>query len=95
MVGLSAEVTCAWLADVAKLDIVAIEPQETRNRTFDTNAIMMDSVVNVFPARLSKEAATVVDNIAIAGKMLNNGRIWKLMRRVKDLKISERSVDTL
>lgn len=95
MFDLSAEATCAWLADVAKLDIVAIEPQETRNRTFDTNAIMTDSVVNVFPARLGKEAATVVENIAVAGKTLNDGRIWKLMRRVKDLKISERSVDIL
>ena len=55
MVILFAEATCVWLADVAKLDIVAIEPQETRNRTFDTNAIMTDSVVNVFPARPVKK----------------------------------------
>ena len=88
MVGLSAEATCAWLANVAKLNIVAIEPQKTRNGTFNVNAIMTDSIVNVFPARLGEEAATVVDNIAIARKTLNDGRIWKLMRRVKDLKVS-------
>lgn len=88
MVGLSAEVTCAWLANVAKLNIVAIKPQKTRNATFNANAIMTDSIVNVFPARLGEEAATVVDNIAIVRKTLNDGRIWKLMRRVKDLKIS-------
>ena len=33
MVGLSAEATCAWLADVLKVNVVAVEPQETRDRT--------------------------------------------------------------
>ena len=83
------------MANIAKLNMVAVEPQETGDRTFNTNVIMTDSVVNVFPARLGKEAAIVVDDIAITGKTLDDGRIWKLVRCVKDLKIGERSVDIL
>lgn len=88
MVSLSTEATRAWLANVAELNIVAIKPQKTWNRTFDTNAVVTDSIVNVFPARLGEEAATVMDNIAIAGKTLNDGWIGKLMRCVEDLKVS-------
>ena len=88
MVSLSAEATRAWLANVAELNIVAIKPQKTWNRTFNTNAVVADSIVNVFPARLGEEAATVMDNIAIAGKTLNDGWIGKLMRCVEDLKVS-------
>ena len=88
MVSLSTEATCAWLAKVAELNIVAIKPQKTWNRAFDTNAVVTDSIVKVFPARLGEEAATVMDNIAIAGKTLNDGRIWKFMRRIEDLKVS-------
>ena len=95
MVGLSAEATCARLADVPKVNIVAVEPQETQDRTLNTYAVMTDSVVNMFPAELSKEATTVVDDIAITGKTLDDGRIWELLRCVKDLKISERTVDIL
>ena len=95
MVGLSAEATCAWLADVSKVNVVAVESQETRDRTLNTNAIMMNSVVDVFPAGFSKEATTVVDNITVTRKVLDDGRIGKLMRRVEDLKISERTVDIL
>ena len=95
MVGLSAEATCAWLANVAKINIVAVEPQETRDRTLNTNSVMTDSIVNVFPSRVSKEAAMVVDDITMTRKMLDDGRIWELMRCIKDLKIGERTVDIL
>ena len=84
MVILSTEATRAWLANVAELNIVAIKPQKTWNRTSDTNAVVTDFIVNVFPARLGEEAATVMDNIAIAGKTLNDGWILKLMRCVED-----------
>ena len=95
MACLSAEATCAWLTKVAKINIVAVEPQETWDGTLNMNAVMTDFVVNMFPGRLSKEAATVVDDIAITGKMLDDGRIWELMRCIKDLKIGERTVDIL
>ena len=85
MVSLSTEATCAWLANVAELKK---KTWKTWYRAFDTNAVVTDSIVNVFSARLGEEAATVMDNIAIAGKTLNDGRIGKFTRRVEDLKVS-------
>lgn len=61
-----------WLANVAELNIVAVEP---RDRTLNTNAVMTDSVVNMFPARLNKEVAMAVDDITIMGKTLDDSRI--------------------
>lgn len=52
--------------------MVAVEP---RDRTLMTNAVMTDSVVNMFPARLNKEVAMAVDDIAIMGKTLDDSRI--------------------
>ena len=66
-----------------------------RDVLFNTDAKVSYAILHVGPPFFPKITATVVENITIFGKALDNGSIRHLMRSIKNLNIGQRTVNIL
>lgn len=65
------------------------------NGTLNSDTVMTDTILNIFPARFTKIATAGTEDITIFRKTIDDSSIWHFVRGVKNLKISERSVNIL
>jgi len=54
-----------------------------------------DSILNVFPALITKITSAVVEDITIFSQSLNNGGISHFMWNIKNLQVRKRTVNIL
>ena len=59
--------TCADLTCMAKVYKDFTKMHVAGDRLFDSNTVMTDSVLNVFPTRVGKETSALMNYIAIVG----------------------------
>ena len=85
----------AVLTIVAKVNEHFTKTQETRNRMSDTNTVVAYAILNRLKAIQTEISTAMTQNIPVHAQAFNNGGIWHLVRRVKNLQVCEWTVDIL
>lgn len=94
--GLMAMAASARLSFVPEVDQKNFSKAHVvENGTLNSDTVMTSTILNIFPARFTKIATAGTEDITIFRKTIDDSWIWHFMRGVKNLKISERSVNIL
>lgn len=93
--GLMAMAASARLSFVPEVNQNFSKPHVVGNGTLNSDTVMMDPILNIFPARFTKIATAGTEDITIFRETINDSWIWHFVRSVKNLKIRERSFNIL
>ena len=88
-------VASARLTFLSEVDQNFSKAHVVGNGTLNSDTVMTDTILNIFPARFTKIATAGTEDITIFRETVNDSWIWHFVRGVKNLKISERSVNIL
>lgn len=93
--GLMTMAASARLTFVSEVDQNFSKAHVVGDRTFNSHSVMADTILHIFPSRFSEIATAGTHNITIFGKTVDDRRIRHFVRRIKNLKISEWTVNIL
>jgi len=83
----------AWLSFVPEMNQNFSKADEVGYGALNSDLVVADTILNIFPSRFFKITTADVKNITIFGQTVDDVRVGHFVRRVKNLKVCERAVN--
>lgn len=85
----------AWLSFVPEMNQNFSKADEVGYGALNSDSVMTDTVLNIFPSRFFEITTSDVKNITVFGQTVDDGRVGHFLRRIKHLKVHERTINIL